>query len=160
MTPAADEEFVDLVQCLNDEACDFLIVGAHALAAHGTPRATGDLDVFVRADLDNAARVFRALARFGPPLSAHGVSVENFAASGTVYQIGLPPRRIDILTELSGITFQEGTVGAISAHLGGQPVRCIGLEALIRNKRAAGRAKDLADLEVLEELARRAPTGG
>jgi len=152
MIPEAHEDFVDLIRCLKAEDCDFLIVGAHALAAHGAPRATGDLDIFIRADADNAVRAFRALARFGAPLAAHSVTVEDLAAPGTVYQIGLPPRRIDVLTEISGVSFDEATVDAVTGHLGPEAVRCIGLQALIRNKRAAGRAKDLADLEVLEEL--------
>ncbi len=99
MSQAAPEDFVDLVACLREEGCDFLVVGAHALAAHGAPRATGDLDIFVRPEPANAQRVFRALVRFGAPVSAHGVVPEDFVRPGTVYQMGLPPNRIDILTE-------------------------------------------------------------
>lgn len=154
-SPAAHEDFVDLVACLNAEQCEFVIVGAHALAAHGNPRATGDLDVFVRPDADNAERVMRALARFGAPLAAHGVTSNDFVTPGAVYQIGLPPRRIDILTELSGITFDESVADPLTGRLGPEPVRYIGLDAMIRNKRASGRAKDLADAAVLEEIAAR-----
>lgn len=132
-----------------------MVVGAHALAAHGAPRATGDLDLFVRPDLENARRVFRALQRFGAPLAAHGVTEEDFATPGTVYQLGLPPRRIDVLTELSGITFDEAVADVVVGHLGAQEVRCIGLDAMLRNKLAAGRTKDLADAEVLQELRER-----
>jgi hypothetical protein len=152
MTPDAHEDFVDVVRCLKEEATDFVIVGAHALAAHGAPRATGDLDVFVRADPDNAMRVYRALARFGAPLAAHGVSADDFAVAGTVYQMGLPPRRIDILTEISGVTFEDAVVEAVEGHLGPEIVRCIGFDALVRNKKATGRTKDLADAEALEEI--------
>lgn len=123
------EDWVDLVQCLSDEQCDFVIVGAHALAAHGAPRATGDLDVFVRPDPANAERVFRALVRFGAPVAAHGVSARDFVEPGNVYQIGLPPNRIDILTELSGVSFDEAARDTIAGHLGAAPVRCIGLDA-------------------------------
>src|SRR5262245_38326306 len=103
MTPDAPEDFVDIVACLKAEECEFIVVGAHALAAHGAPRATGDLDLFVRAEPTNAERVYRALVRFGAPVAAHHVKAEDFAKEGTVYQIGLPPRRIDILTTISGV---------------------------------------------------------
>lgn len=152
MTPEVPADFVDLVQCLREEECAFVIVGAHALAAHGAPRATGDLDVFVRPDSANAARVYRAPVRFGAPVAAHGVKAEDFVTPGTVYQMGLPPNRIDVITEISGVSFDEAVRDTIVGHLGAEIVRCIGLEALIRNKRAAGRPKDLADLATLEEL--------
>jgi nucleotidyltransferase DUF2204 len=156
MTEGPPEDFVDLLECLRVEGCEFVVVGAHALAAHGAPRATGDLDVFVRPTSDNADRTFRALVRFGARLQAHGVTPRDFATPGTVYQIGLPPFRIDILTEISGVTYDEATHDAVTAHLGAELVRYMGLEAMIRNKRSAGRAKDLADLEALEEIRARA----
>ena len=156
MTDAAPEDFVDLLSCLRAESCDFVVVGAHALAAHGAPRATGDLDVFVRPTKENAERTFRALLRFGAPLQAHGVTPEDFAEPGTVYQIGLPPFRIDILTLISGVSYDEATQDAVDGHLGAEVVRYIGLEAMIRNKRSAGRTKDLADAEALEEIRARA----
>jgi hypothetical protein len=152
MTTDLPEDFVDFVQCLREEQCDFVIVGAHAIAAHGAPRATGDLDVFVRPDSTNAARVLRALVRFGAPVAAHGVTADDFTAPGTVYQIGLPPNRIDVITEISDVTFDEAIRDVVVGHLGPEVVRCIGLDALIRNKRAAGRPKDVADVATLEEL--------
>lgn len=148
----SNEDFVDLIAALKSEECDFLVVGAHALAAHGAPRATGDLDVFVRPTAENARRVYLALQRFGAPLEAHGVEAEDFATLGTVYQLGLPPRRIDVLTELSGVSFDEAAAQPIVGHLGPHSVRCIGLDAMIKNKRATGRTKDLADAEVLEAI--------
>lgn len=151
-------DFVDLVQCFTEEQCDFVIVGAHALAAHGAPRATGDLDVFVRPDPDNAERVLRALVRFGAPVKAHAITAHDFTEPGTVYQIGLPPNRIDILTELSGISYEEATLETVTGRLGAVLVRCIGIDAMIRNKRASGRAKDLADVETLEEIRARQRT--
>jgi hypothetical protein len=156
MIPEVPPDFVDLVACLHEEQCEFVIVGAHAIAAHGAPRATGDLDVFVRPDEANAARVYRALVRFGAPVAAHGVHAQDLATPGTVYQMGLPPNRIDVITEISGVTFDEATREVVTGHLGPEVVRCIGLEALIRNKRAAGRPKDLADVALLEELRERA----
>jgi len=152
MEPDVFEDFVDVVAALIAEDCDFLIVGAHALAVHGSPRATGDLDVFVRPDPQNADRVFRALVRFGAPVAAHGVRASDFATPGMVYQMGLPPRRIDILTEISGVSFEEASRAPVLGHLGPHAVKCIGLEAMIANKRATGRTKDLADAEALEDI--------
>ena len=152
MSAEVPADFVDLVQCLREEQCAYVIVGAHALAVHGAPRATGDLDVFVRPDAGNAERVYRALVRFGAPVEAHGVHVADFATPGTVYQLGLPPNRIDLMTAITGVTFEEATRDTVVGHLGSEAVACIGLDALLQNKRAAGRAKDLADAEVLEEL--------
>jgi hypothetical protein len=152
MTPETPEDFVDIVRCLNAEACDFVIVGAHALAVHGSPRATGDLDILVRADGENARRVMRALTRFGAPLAAHGITEQDFATPGAVYQMGLPPRRIDVLTQISGVTFEEAIANPVMGRIGDEPVRCIGLEAMLANKRASGRPRDLADAEVLEQL--------
>ncbi|KAB2896122.1 MAG: hypothetical protein F9K40_15090 [Kofleriaceae bacterium] len=139
-----------MLQCLREASAQFLIVGAHALAAHGLPRATGDLDVLVRPDAANASRVFRALAAFGAPLEAHGVSASDFTTPGTIYQIGLPPRRIDILTEISGVSFDDAWSSRIELPVLGEPLAFLGREALIANKRAAGRPKDLADVLALE----------
>lgn len=149
-----NEDFVDIVAAFTQAGVVFVVVGAHALAAHGVVRATGDLDLFVRADPDNATRVVAALRAFGAPLESHGIGPTDFDSPGAVYQIGLPPRRIDILTELSGVSFDEAVRDAIQARIGGHVVRCIGREAMIRNKRATGRTKDLADAELLEALAR------
>jgi hypothetical protein len=152
MTPDLPEDFVDFARCLREENVDFIVVGAHAIAAHGAPRATGDLDVFVRPDPVNAARVFRALLSFGAPVAAHGVTVDDFVAPGTVYQIGLPPNRIDVITEISGVSYEEAAADMVTGHLGSEVVGCIGLDALIRNKRSAARPKDLADVATLEEI--------
>jgi hypothetical protein len=148
------QDFDDLLAELIDAGADFLIVGAHALAVHGHVRATGDLDILVRPSPINADKVMLALSRFGAPLVAHGVKTNDFCKPGMVYQIGLPPNRIDLLTEISGVDFDEALVGAVSAPLGDNPVRFIGLAAQLKNKRASGRTKDLADAEVLEELLR------
>jgi hypothetical protein len=154
MTDATPEDFVDFLRCLVTADCDFVVVGAHALALHGSPRATGDLDVFVRADADNAPRVIAALREFGAPLETHGITERDFRGPGVVYQMGLPPRRIDVLTKISGVSFDEALVGAVAGAIGDVTVRCIGLEAMLTNKLAAGRAKDLADAEVLQQLRR------
>ena len=143
------EDFRDLLVLFADGNVDFVIVGAYALAFHGAPRASGDIDVFIRPTLVNADRVFAALARFGAPLESAGVTAADFARAGTVYQIGLPPRRIDIMTEISGVTFDEAWESRVSAEVDGRAVAFIGRTALLKNKVAAGRPKDIADVERL-----------
>jgi hypothetical protein len=142
-----NQDFVDLLREFGAADVRFLIVGAYALAVHGRPRATGDLDVWVETSPQNAARVFRALRTFGAPLD--DVSETDFAREGIVYQIGLPPGRIDILTSLSGLTFADAWPGRVRARFGDIDADFIGLDAFIRNKKATGRAKDLGDIEGL-----------
>lgn len=144
------EDFRDLLIELSDAGAAFVVLGGHAVAFHGHPRATKDLDVLIRADADNAARVYRALAAFGAPLSAFEVQPADFAAYDGVLQVGLPPRRIDILNRADGITFNEAIAEDASFTLEGRRIAVIGLAALLKNKRAAGRAQDLADIEALE----------
>lgn len=145
-----NEDFLDLLRSLRQEGARFLVVGAYAMAAHGVPRATGDIDVWVEAKAENADRVFRALVRFGAPLGALGVGPADFAATDRVVQIGLPPRRIDILTGVSGLQFEAAWAGRRETALSDLTVPVLGREDLIANKRAAGRPKDLADLAVLD----------
>ncbi|HTG37128.1 MAG TPA: hypothetical protein VLB76_29785 [Thermoanaerobaculia bacterium] len=128
----------------------FLVVGAHAMAAHGVPRATGDFDIWVRPDPENSRKVFHALVEFGAPLEASDLRVEDLAKPGTVYQIGLPPRRIDLLTEIDGVEFDEAWQSKTVGQVFGLEVPFLGWEALLRNKKAAGRPKDLADVKLLE----------
>jgi hypothetical protein len=145
-----NEDFVDIAKGFIDNGVEFLIVGAYALAAHGFPRTTGDIDIFVRPAPENAARVFRALADFGAPVAAHGVTQRDFEVEDKVYQLGLPPRRIDILTSISGVSFDEAAENAIFGNLGPVKVRFIGKAAMARNKLASGRPKDLVDAELLQ----------
>jgi hypothetical protein len=145
-----NEDFRDIVVQFADGAVEFLIVGAYALAFHGVPRATGDIDLLVRPSDANAARVFQALENFGAPLAAHGVASKDFAQPGTVYQIGLPPRRIDVLTEISGVDFDEAWASRVPAEVDSRIVHLIGRDALLKNKLAAGRAKDVADVARLQ----------
>ncbi|MEW6321973.1 MAG: hypothetical protein AB1635_12920 [Acidobacteriota bacterium] len=140
-------DFVDLLRALLAAEARFLIVGAYALAHHGRPRATGDLDVWVDATADNAPRVMQALASFGAPLT--DVSERDFARPGVVFQIGVPPGRIDILTELTGLTFDEAWPDRESGRFGDLTVDFLGREAFVRNKKATGRLQDLADIEGL-----------
>jgi len=145
-----NEDFLDLLAALAATETRFLVVGAHALAVHGVPRATGDLDVWIEATPENAARVWDALLRFGAPVKALGFSVDDLARPGQVVQVGLPPRRIDILTEISGVAFEEAWSARVVHDAGSGQVPFIGREHLIRNKRATGRPKDLADVAALE----------
>ena len=144
-----NEDFRDLLLDFADAAVEFVIVGAFAVAYHGVPRATGDMDVFVRPSPENARRVFQALVRFGAPLASAGVKPEDFQAPGIVYQIGQPPRRIDVLTEISGVSFDEAWTTRQSVRFEGRDVHFIGRDELLRNKKAVGRPKDLADLSRL-----------
>jgi hypothetical protein len=141
-------DFVDLLRAFVAADVRFLIVGAYALALYGRPRATGDLDVWIDATPENARRVMRALADFGAPLT--GVAEADFSAEGVVYQIGVPPGRIDVLTTLSGLTFEEAWPGRQRHAFGPIDVDFIGRDAFLRNKRAVGRAKDLGDIEGMD----------
>lgn len=143
-------DFLDLLEAFARAQVDFIVVGAHALAAHGVIRATGDLDVWVRPSPENAVKVVVGLTTFGAPLAQHSVSAADFAKDGTVYQMGLPPRRIDVLTQISGVAFAEAWPDRTFITLRGAPVAFLGREALLRNKRAAARPKDLLDVDLLE----------
>lgn len=140
-----NDDFRDLLLELADARVEFVIVGAFALAFHGAPRASGDIDIFVRPTRENAERIVAALVRFGAPLTSAGISPEDFAQPGMVYQVGLPPRRIDLLTEISGVSFEEAWASREGAEIDGRPVHIIGREAFLKNKKASGRPKDLAD---------------
>lgn len=142
-----NRDFIDLLQAFAAADVRFLVVGAYALAAHGRPRGTGDLDLWIDATPENASRVVRALRTFGAPLVE--VQEADFASPGIVFQVGVPPGRIDILTELTGLTFAEAWPTRIRRPFGEVEVDFIGLDALIRNKRALGRPKDLADVDGL-----------
>lgn len=149
------EDFRDLLVELADAGAEFVVLGGHAVAFHGHPRATKDLDVLVRATPANAARVYRALAAFGAPLSAFAVAEADFATYDGVLQIGVPPRRIDLLNRADGISFDDAIRAGDAFELEGRRVPVIGLEALLRNKRAASREQDLADVKALEAAAAR-----
>lgn len=149
------EDFRDLLIELHDAAAEFVVLGGHAVAYHGHPRATKDLDVLVRASAANAARVYKALASFGAPLHLFEVGEADFATYDGVLQIGLPPRRIDILNRADGITFDEAIDAHGSFEVEGRRIPVIGLAALLKNKRAAAREQDLADVRALETIAAR-----
>lgn len=142
-----NQDFLDLLRAFAAHNVRFLVVGAYALAVHGRPRATGDLDVWVDATPGNASRVWDALRAFGAPLA--DVAEGDFAAPGIVFQIGIPPGRIDILTELSGLSFDEAWPSRLRSAFGPLETDFIGRDAFVRNKLATGRDKDRVDAESL-----------
>jgi hypothetical protein len=144
-----NRDFAEMLSALSDAGADFLVVGAHALAAHGLPRATGDLDIWVRPSADNARRVLEALRTFRAPL--HDLSEDDLTRAGTVFQIGVVPNRIDILTEISGVAFEDAWPRREWLVVEGQRLPFLGRADLIANKRAAGRPRDLADVAALED---------
>jgi hypothetical protein len=151
MAPTFPPDFLDLVIELNRADARYLLVGGHAVAFHGRPRATKDFDLWVEASPDNAARVFRALRAFGAPLGT--LSERDLAQPGQGFRMGTPPFRIEMLTEISGVTFAEAWPGRVMLDVGGVSVGVIGRAELLRNKRAAGRPQDLADVDILERQA-------
>jgi hypothetical protein len=143
-----NRDFRDLLAEFNAHRVEFLVVGAHALAAHGCVRATKDLDVWIRPEPENAKRTFAALQAFGSPL--HDLTEADLATPGVTFQIGLPPLRIDILTQISGINFEEAWPSRMQTTFADQPIGVLSKMHLLKNKRAAGRKQDLADVEWLE----------
>jgi hypothetical protein len=145
-----NEDYRDMLLALSAEKVRFILVGAYALAAHGYPRATMDIDIWVMPSPQNADAVLRALNRFGAPL--HNLSKEDLEKDGTIFQIGVAPRRIDIITAASGLQFEETYQRSISVNIEGIEVKIPAIDDLIHNKKATGRTKDLADAEALESL--------
>ncbi len=143
-----NRDFVEMLSALCEANADFLVVGAHALAVHGHPRATGDLDLWIRATPENAARVWAALTKFGAPLA--DLKQEDLRSPDVVYQIGVPPKRIDFLTTISGVEFEDAWVRRTSSQIADLTVPVLGKADLIRNKRAVGRPRDLLDASELE----------
>jgi hypothetical protein len=148
-----NRDFAEMLAALSAEGAEFLIVGAYALAAHGYPRATGDLDIWVRPTKANADRVWGALTAFGAPL--HELTRDDLQSPGIVFQIGVVPCRIDLLTTISGVSFEEAWNRRILLEITGTKAPFLSLDDLVRNKRATGRTKDLADAEELEKSRRR-----
>lgn len=145
-----DLEFREFLEVLNARDVRYLIVGGYAVGAHGLPRSTKDLDVWVLAEPDNADRLMRALVDFG--FGDVGLDASDFTREGLVVQLGYPPLRIDILTSIDGVSFAEAYPNRIDEQIDGVHISFIGREDLITNKRAAGRSQDLADADRLEGL--------
>jgi len=140
-------DYRDMLSAFADAEVDYLVIGAYAMAAHGHPRATGDIDLWVRSTSTNANRVLEALSAFGAPLAE--VDREDLQTPDTVFQIGVSPRRIDILTTIEGVDFEEAWSERMTIEIEGLTVPIISREHLIANKRALGRQQDLADIERL-----------
>lgn len=140
-------DFRDLLRALSDAGARFLVVGAYAVSFHSEPRATGDLDIWIDPVPENAARVYRALAAFGTPLSE--LSESDLTTPDLVFQIGVAPRRIDIMTSVTGVGFEEAWPTRAEARYGDVGFPVIGIDALIKNKQALGRPRDVLDLELL-----------
>ncbi|MFM8495071.1 MAG: hypothetical protein ACKOEM_06035 [Planctomycetia bacterium] len=145
-----NRDFAEMLNALSAEGAEVLVVGAYAVAGHGLPRATGDIDLWVRPTRENAARVWKALERFGAPRSR--LSPTSFTEPDLVYQIGLPPNRIDILTTIDGVAFADAWSDRVTSTVDGVTFQMISKHHLVANKRATGRPQDLADVARLEEL--------
>jgi hypothetical protein len=144
-----NEDYKEMLCALNDAGADFILVGAFALAAHGFPRATLDMDVWVRPSAENARKVCKALTQFGAPMTQ--ISAADFENADTVVQIGVAPRRIDLITGASGLTFDEAKRGAVVQNIDGVRVPILSARDLIRNKLASGRPKDIEDAKLLQK---------
>jgi hypothetical protein len=143
-----NSDFRDLLSVFNANRVEYLIVGAYALAAHGRVRATGDIDIWVKAAPENAPRVIKALTEFGAPL--HDLNENDLTHPGLVFQIGIAPLRIDILTHIDGVEFDDAWAARLNIQLADQTVAVLSQAHLIQNKKTVGRAQDLADVEWLE----------
>ena len=151
-----NEDYKEMLQLLLEEKASFMVVGAYAMAAHGFPRATGDLDIWVDPSPRNSKGVFRSLARFGASLT--GVHEHDLTLPGTIYQIGIVPRRIDIITSIDGVGYEEARPKAVVVDLEGLPVPILSLDHLIKNKESTGREKDALDAKTLREQSKRGKT--
>lgn len=141
-------DFRDILSAFIDHRVEFLVVGGYAMAAHRLPRATKDLDLWVRPEAENAARVLEALDAFGAP--RHGLIAEDLASAGTIYQVGVPPHRVDVITTVDGVQFSDAWANRVQVDIDGLLIPVIGRAHLITNKRTVGRPQDLVDADLLE----------
>ena len=151
------EDWRAFIESLNSNGVEYLVVGAVALAHHGFPRYTGDLDVLIRNSAENSVKLESALSDFG--FAALGLKAADFVDSYRVIQLGVPPYRIDLLTSITGVTFDEAWPSRVEAVMGETRVNFIGREALVHNKMMTGRTKDKADIEALGEGTKLPPPG-
>ncbi len=143
-----NQDYKEMLSILLENKVDFLLVGAYAMAAHGFPRATADLDIFIRPNIDNAKKVYKALVEFGAPMDS--VTIEDFSKPGTIFQIGVIPRRIDVINNIDGLSFEEAFIDKDVVDIENLTVPLISKRKLIINKRATGREKDKLDAKRLE----------
>jgi predicted nucleotidyltransferase len=145
-----EKDFEDFVALLNKHHVDYMIVGGYALAFHGKPRHTGDLDIWIDISNDNAEKVTAVIADFG--MRSLGIEKEDFLQKGIITQIGYPPLRIDILNEIDGVDFKEAYISKLIIDVDGLMINYIGLDDLIKNKTSSGRQQDLTDVNSLKKL--------
>lgn len=148
----ANPDFVDLFKAFNAADVRYVLVGGYAVIFHTEPRYTKDIDVWIDPTRENAARAFRALAEFGAPLD--GITIADLSDPHMIYQVGMEPNRIDIIMGVPGLEFAAAHARSVASSYGGQPIRVLALEDLVKAKRAAGRSQDLLDLERLGEKQR------
>lgn len=144
-----NKDFLDILRALSATGANFLVVGAYAVTAYAEPRATGDIDLWVEPSQENAVHVYEALRIFGAPLES--IQLEELARPGIIFQMGVAPVRIDILTAIDGVDFHEAWAARSSLFVDTESFPLIGRDHLIMNKRATGRTKDILDLELLEK---------
>ena len=145
-----NQDYRDMIECLQREGVEFMLVGGYAVALHGWPRMTFDIDFWVMANPRNATAVMRALKAFGAPLM--DLKEEDFHKPGMVFQIGTEPQRIDILSAISGVAYEDADSRAVRMEVDGLSLKVIALDDLIANKRASGRPKDIVDAMTLDKM--------
>jgi len=144
-----NEDYKEMLQSLLDQKVEFIVVGAYALAAHGFPRATGDMDIWIKPNEKNSKKVYKALARFGAPINE--IREDEFSQPGLIFQIGVVPRRIDIITKIDAVEFDEADSDKIFVDIDDLKIPVLSIDKLIKNKLATGREKDLLDAKLLKK---------
>jgi len=144
-----NNDYKEMLETLLNENVNFILVGAYALAAHGFPRATGDMDIWVKLEQENSRKTYSALVKFGTPISQ--IKENEFSQAGIVFQIGVVPRRIDIITAIDGVEFDEADEDKVVIEVEDLKIPVISVKMLLKNKKATGREKDLLDVKLLEK---------
>jgi predicted nucleotidyltransferase len=144
------QDFEDFIKLLNKHQVDYMVVGGYALAFHGKPRHTGDLDIWINTTEDNAEKLIHTIKEFG--LSSLGLTKSDFMQEGYVTQIGYPPLRIDILNSIDGVQFETAFLNKLLVDVNGIEIKYIGLRDFIDNKNASGRSQDIADVKEIKKL--------
>lgn len=143
-----EPDFIDFIELLNKHTVKYMVIGAHALAFHGRPRHTGDLDIWIKPNDENATKMVAVLNEFG--FGSLGLSAPDFLKENYVTQLGYPPLRIDILNTISGVDFDEAYLNKITGEADGLNINFINISDFIKNKETTGRAKDLGDIAALK----------
>lgn len=144
-----NNDYKEMLENLLEQHVEFMLVGAYALAAHGYPRATGDIDIWVKPEKKNSKRIYISLAKFGAPISQ--IKEDEFCEAGIIFQIGVAPRRIDIITSIDGVKYGEADEDKIIVEVEGLEIPVLSIDKLIKNKMATGREKDRLDAILLKK---------